>query len=87
LASQKLKLLQDISSLSGLFPESYWIFKVTKGKKISVGGEATVYLGYHGGKTIVVREFHPVESSGLGEPETERMKKVRSFYCCAIWLP
>ena len=36
-----------------------------------------MYLGYRGGEAVVVREFHPVDSSELGEPEIERMKKVR----------
>jgi len=78
--------------LSGHFPESYWISGVTKGKKISVGGEATVYLGEYRGETIAIREFHPLESSGPGGPDTasERVKiqkKVRLFRCtaCLPW--
>jgi hypothetical protein len=85
-ASEKLKLLQDITSSSGLFPGSYWISGITKGKRISVGGEATVSLGHHRSKAIVVREFHPVELSGFGGPEIERMKQVRPFHCCTTWL-
>ena|ERR1700733_14085506 len=83
-ASQRLKLLQDISSLSGLFPESYWISDVTKGKKISVGGEATVYLGEHRGEAIAIREFHPLESSGLGALDIGQ--KVRLLHC-TVCLP
>lgn len=88
-ASQRLRLLQDISSWSGLFPASYWISDITKGKKISVGGEATVYLGHHGGEAIVVREFHPVdsESGGFDEARVERMKKARPFHCCTHCFP
>jgi len=86
LTSQRLKLLQDISSSSGLLPESYWISGVSKGKKIFVGGEATVYLGHRGGEVVVVREFHPVQSGGLDKSEIERMK-VCSFHCCMICSP
>jgi len=80
LTSQRLKLLQDISSSSGLLPKSYWISGVTKGKKIFVGGEATVYLGHRGGEIVVVHEFHPVQSRGLDRSGIECMKKVRSFH-------
>ena len=83
LVSKRLKLLQDVSSSSGIFPEPYWVSDVSKGKKISVGGEATIYLGHHRGEVIIVREFHPVESIGLG-PEIERVKKVSSFIACII---
>ena len=81
-ASQRLKLLQDISLSSGIFPESYWVSDVSKGKRVSVGGEATVYLGHHRGEVVIVREFHPVESSGLAEREIERVKKVNPFIAC-----
>jgi hypothetical protein len=80
-ASQRLRPPQDTSPRSGLFPASYWISDITKGKKISVGGEATVYLGHHNSEAIVVREFHPVESNGF-DGERERMKKARPFHCC-----
>jgi len=84
LASKRLKLLQDISSSSGIFPEPYWVSDISKGKRISVGGEATIYLGHRQGEVIIVREFHPVESSGLTKPEIERMKKVSPFIVCII---
>ena len=77
--SERLKLLQDIGSSFDLLPESYWVPRITKGKRISVGGEATVYLGDRGGETVVVREFHPLESDGLNEPEIDHVKKVRSI--------
>jgi hypothetical protein len=79
LTSQRLKLLQDVSSSSGLLPRPYWISDVTKGKRISVGGEATVYLGLHSGETVVVREFHPVAPGTLSTPAIEHTKKVRPF--------
>jgi len=60
--SQRLKLLQDISSLSGILPDSYWISDITKGKRISSGAEAIVYRGQQGNRTVVVRQFHHAES-------------------------
>ena len=33
-----------------------------------------MYLGLYGGEAVVIREFHPVESSGLGGSEIEHMK-------------
>ena len=54
---QRLKLLQDISSKSGLFPSSYWILNVKKGKRISCGGEANIYVGCHCDRAVVVRQF------------------------------
>ena len=56
--SQRLKLLQDVSSSSGLFPSSYWVRGVTKRKRISSGGEATVYVGGLHDRTVVIRQFH-----------------------------
>lgn len=56
--SQRLKLLQDICSLSRLFPESYRILDVEKGKEISHGAEANIYAGQHGGRAVVIRAFH-----------------------------
>ena len=83
-ASQRLKLLQDVSTASSLFPKSYWISDVTKGKRISAGGEATVYLGHHIGQTVVIREFHFVELDEFDGSEIERMATVRSLHCCTI---
>ena len=77
--SERLKLLQDIGSSFDLLPESYWVSHITKGRRISVGGEATVYFGDRGGEAVVVREFHPVESDGMNEPEIDHVKKVRSI--------
>ena len=74
-ASQRLKLLQDISSSSGIFPGSYWIPNIIKDKRIFVGGEATVFAGYHNGKAVVVRVFHPLNEPS--EAELEYMKGVR----------
>ena len=76
-ASQRLKLLQDISSASGIFPGSYWTPNIIKDKRIFVGGEATVYAGYHNGEAVVVRVFHPLRSSEPSEAELEYMKGVR----------
>jgi len=87
-ASTRLKLLQDISTSSGVFPENYWISPVTKGERISNGAEATVYLGRHRRKAIVVREFHTEDWSGSREAEIEDVKKVLSLGCstiCDLW--
>ncbi|KAF8301046.1 kinase-like protein [Clavulina sp. PMI_390] len=53
----RLRLLQDICSLSGVLPESYWITGVSKGKPIGGGAEATIYRGKYRGGPVVVREF------------------------------
>lgn len=71
--SEKLKLLQDICSLSGQFPETYWLTDVTKGNLISRGGEASVYKGGQGDRTVVVRQLHTIS---LGEDEQPGNKKL-----------
>ena len=72
--SQLLKLLQDISSLSGLFPRPYWIHDITKGDIISAGGEATIYC-LRDSRTAVIREFR----LPLFTQEAENVKRVRLF--------
>ena len=78
--NQRLRLLQDISLSAGLLPRPYWVSDVIKAQRISVGGEATLYLGHHRGEGIVVREFHPVGPSRSTEPEMKRVKAVSSFH-------
>src|ERR1700733_129892 len=73
-SSKRLKLLQDISSLSGLFPRQYWISDITKGDRISGGGEATIHC-LRDSTTAVIREFH----LPLRIREAENVKRVRSF--------
>ena len=73
-SSQRLKLLQDISSLSSLFPQPYWISDITKGRRISGGGEATIYC-LRDSTAAVIREFH----LPLRIREAEKVKRVRLF--------
>jgi len=70
--SQRLKLLQDICSLSCLFPNPYMIFDVKKDKEISHGAEANIYAGRHGDRAVVIRAFH----SDTEEPP-DKLAKVR----------
>ena len=56
-ASQRLKLLRDISSDLGCFPKSYEISDVSKGDQISRGGEARLYIGSYRDRTVVIRRF------------------------------
>lgn len=58
-ASNRLKLLQDICSLSGLLPEMYWVKNVSRGRRVAAGGEATVYKALYQNSNVVLREFHP----------------------------
>ena len=71
-STQRLKLLQDISSKSGLFPSSYWILDVKKGERISYGGEANIYVGRHRDRAVVVRQF-------LTEGAPHNLDEVRTF--------
>ena len=57
-ASQRLKLLRDISSDLGCFPKSYKISDVSKGDEISSGGEARLYVSSYRDRTVVIRRFH-----------------------------
>jgi len=57
-ASQRLKLLRDISSDLNCFPKSYEISDVSTGNELSSGGEARLYVGSHRDQTVVIRRFH-----------------------------
>lgn len=77
LARERLKLFQDISSLTGILPDSYWISdNITKGTRISAGAEATVYVGQQRNRTVVVRQFHHV---GFDGPLNSQIAEVRLF--------
>lgn len=78
--SEKLKLLQDICSLSGQFPETYWLTDVTKGNLISRGGEATVYKGGQNDRTVVVRQLHTISLGEEEEPANKQLMKVSKDY-------
>lgn len=58
LAGMRMKQLQNICTQSLLFPPSYWITGVVKGKRIAAGAEATVYQGVYQGTDVAIREFH-----------------------------
>lgn len=58
----RLKFLRDICSSSEVFPSSYWVSDVTKGKRIAGGGEASVYIGRHRDHAVAVRQFHTEEA-------------------------
>lgn len=53
-----LRKLQDLCSLSGELPASYWLTDVEldRGDIIGKGGEALVFAGYMKGRKVVVRE-------------------------------
>jgi hypothetical protein len=87
MTSQRLKLLQDISSSSSMFPESYWISNVTKGDIISSGAEAIVYIGHHRDRAVAVRQFHIVDASALDDSELDNMVKVRTHSTCIRCKP
>ena len=76
-AKERLQLLVDLSSSSGLFPEAYWISDVTKEECIVDGGEVTVYRGHHLGHVVAVREHRASGSATRQYCETERQMKVQ----------
>lgn len=52
-----LRLLQDISSVSGQLPTSYWLRDVIKtGAVVGWGAEASVWHATHRGSKVVVRQ-------------------------------
>jgi len=83
--SEKLKLLQDMCSLSGQFPETYWLTDVTKGNLISRGGEATVYKGGQNDRPVVVRQLHTISLGEEEEPANKQLTKVFIREVIAHW--
>jgi hypothetical protein len=65
---ERLQLLVDLSSSSGLFPEAYWMTGVAKEECIAYGDEVHVYRGRHSGRAVAVRE-HRVSRSELYDPQ------------------
>jgi len=63
---ERLQLLVDLSSSSGLFPEVYWMTGVAKEECIAYGDEVNVYRGRHSGRAVAVRE-HRASRSELYE--------------------
>lgn len=78
--SERFKLLQDICSSPDQLPGSYWLNDVFKDRRISRGGEATIYKGTHRDQEVVIRALHSVN---VGEPDEseqhELMKVCRCF--------
>lgn len=55
------RLLQDVCSVSDQLPTKYWLPTVIldASKRISVGGEATIFAGVCGGNAVAIREIFP----------------------------
>lgn len=54
---RSLRLLQDLSIASCRFPSIYWLNNVRKTglRKVSFGGEASIFGGTHNGSQVVIR--------------------------------
>lgn len=70
--------MQDVSSISGLLPKTYWIKDVYRGRRNAFGGEATVYKARHGGNDVVIREFHSPSHHAWNDDEGKSVFKVSS---------
>jgi len=79
-----LKMLQDLTSISGELPSSYWLngASIDRDKFIGRGGEVLVYEGTHKGNRVVIREV-PRRHSFWSTPSGDRIKKVscKRFFC------
>lgn len=73
-----LRKLQDLCSISGELPSSYWIpdVELDRGDIIGRGGEALVFAGYMGLKKVVVREV-PKPRQFWRTPAGQNLRKVR----------
>ncbi|KAF8309928.1 kinase-like protein [Clavulina sp. PMI_390] len=60
----RLRLLQDICSLSGVIPKPYWMTGVSKRGLIGGGAEANIYQGKHNRGPVVIREFRVMGNDG-----------------------
>lgn len=83
---QRLKLLQDISSVSGILPRNYRITKVSRGSRIGGGAEATVYYAKHEGAAVVVRQFHPPPHNDWNGDGGKTVLKVGGIYIYILLL-
>lgn len=78
-SGQRLKLLQDVCTLSGALPPVYRMAEVSLGSRIGGGAEATVYSAKHHGSAVVVRQFHPPPHNDWDGDEGQAVLKVSSF--------
>lgn len=74
--SERLQLLVDLSSSSGLFPEAYWITGVTKEEHIT-DKDVTVYRGRQLDRVVIVREHRLGGSVTDGYRATLKNMKVQ----------
>jgi len=72
---QALKLLQDICPSSLMFPPSFWITGVVRGRRIAAGGEATTFDGTHRGRPVVIRLYHPPKAGGWEDQDGQSVLK------------
>ena len=73
-----LKLLQDLCSISGEIPSSYYLKNVTVDRRDMVGrgGEAIIYGGDFNGRRIVVRQVAPPRKGFWRSLDGQRVIKV-----------
>jgi hypothetical protein len=73
-----LKLLQDLCSISGEIPSSFYLKDVTvdRNEQFGGGGEALVYGGRFNGQRVVVREIRTPRRRYWRSPDGQRTIKV-----------
>ena len=72
-----LKLLQDLCSISGELPSSYYLKNVTvRCDMVGKGGEAVIYGGDFNGRRIVVRQVAPPRKDFWHSLDGQRVIKV-----------
>ncbi|KAF8304819.1 hypothetical protein DL93DRAFT_414575 [Clavulina sp. PMI_390] len=86
-AALRLRLLQDLCSISGVLPKPYWMTEVSKGRPIGSGAEATTYKGRRLGVTVVVREFRYFGHDRWAGNEGKSVPQVRpTSEWTVVWL-
>lgn len=86
-ARQRLRLLQDICSLSTRLPKLYWVNDVSRGRRIAIGGETTVYKARYRSSDAVVREFHPPPHNDWDDDEGKSVFTVSRFTSAPPHIP
>jgi len=73
-----LKLLQDLCSISGEIPSSFYLkdVNVNRNEQIGKGGEALVYSGHFNGQSVAVRQVLPLRRNYWQSPDGQRTIKV-----------
>jgi len=76
-----LRLLQDICSKSGELPSTYWLEHVEVHWRyyISRGGEACIYPGNLGGRSVVVCEVSKPGDAAWSSPEGRQVIEVSTL--------